>query len=798
MHDSFVAMLPHRGLACRGLKPGPSTQPSCYFSRGPPATTRTPFSGLRLERLLSSKVYRSSVPQLVRYDAVSCHSQPLLAGNHSILRGRISLDDDLPSGLRYQLCSSIPTSRVSELEWKETSFQRGGTRTKQSQDHMMIPRVPKIQLGKFAPESRSSHSQDLRRTMRAGNEVLISQGWFSDQATSARLAQDSSSDLPRYSQNSIANRSASKQAAGNTRGALSTISDYRGLPTHQSDCMASKVSSRAQGRPQVSQETMGNSTSVPSEPEGASGEHAGSLQSAGLSFQPSQRLAYPDLSRSSFVIDKENGTIARASASNADVAHNGAENPIEGVTDPAASAASEELGKDHSVTPLGFCIPDHLLRLAREAPIGSEGSYWQHSLYRGPGGNQHTTKVHYCKNKDSMEAVSQLLAREKVLGFDIEWMASAKSQDRIIRNVALIQLASEERIGLFHLARFPNCAVAEDFVAPTFKAIMESADVTKVGVAIRGDSTRLRNFLGVHCRGLFELSHLYRVVRFYSGQPVKLNKCLVSLASQVEEHLGLPLLKTGLQTSDWSRNLDHKQSNYAASDSYAGFQLYYTLEAKRLAIKPTPPRPFHAELDRSFDVPEEEEAALSDGASSLSDDSFKSFEDSEDVGDQVDDIGLDLSRLALHGSSIGPPSIDVKPQSLAPPGTSASVDPSTSQRFSASSKQYDVAQDWATAYKASLPGRDAIPLAPLRAYHIWYHQELDVPEIAMTLRDPPLKFSTVIEYLCEAITLTSLPASQERLAILSTYGTTPYKKSHQSLLRSAVVKQEQKSESSQG
>ena len=139
-------------------------------------------------------------------------------------------------------------------------------------------------------------------------------------------------------------------------------------------------------------------------------------------------------------------------------------------------------------------------------------------------------------------------------------MAQARAKDGIRRNVALIQIASEERIGLFHLARFPGAAAADDFVAPTFKKIMESADVTKVGVAIKGDSTRLRNFLGVQGKGLFELSHLYKVVRFYSGQPVKLNRCLVSLAQQVEEHLGLPLLKTGLQTSDWSKELDHRQS----------------------------------------------------------------------------------------------------------------------------------------------------------------------------------------------------------------------------------------------
>ena len=58
----------------------------------------------------------------------------------------------------------------------------------------------------------------------------------------------------------------------------------------------------------------------------------------------------------------------------------------------------------------------------------------------------------------------------------------------------------------------------------------------------------------------------------------------------------------------------------------------------------------------------------------------------------------------------------------------------------------------------------------------------------MTLRDPPLKLGAVIDHLCEAIHQMSLPASQERLTVVSTYGITAYKKSHQGLLHSAVVK----------
>ena len=88
-----------------------------------------------------------------------------------------------------------------------------------------------------------------------------------------------------------------------------------------------------------------------------------------------------------------------------------------------------------------------------------------------------------------METVSQLFANEPVLGFDIEWMAQASAKDGIRRNVSLIQIASETRIALFHIAVFAGTNVPADFVAPTFKKLMESKSITKAGVAIKGDST---------------------------------------------------------------------------------------------------------------------------------------------------------------------------------------------------------------------------------------------------------------------------------------------------------------------
>lgn len=194
------------------------------------------------------------------------------------------------------------------------------------------------------------------------------------------------------------------------------------------------------------------------------------------------------------------------------------------------------------------------------AVVNSTASYWQYSLYQGPKGPQHRVKVHYCKNKEASEEAAKLFLHEKVIGFDIEWMAQAKATDGIKRNVSLIQLASEERVALLHLARYPGATQLDDFVTPSLKQLMESPDVTKVGVAIKGDSTRLQKFLGITCRGLFELSYLYKLVKYCEGHLQKLDRKSVRLADQVNEHLLLPLLKGDVQTSNWACELTYPQT----------------------------------------------------------------------------------------------------------------------------------------------------------------------------------------------------------------------------------------------
>lgn len=207
--------------------------------------------------------------------------------------------------------------------------------------------------------------------------------------------------------------------------------------------------------------------------------------------------------------------------------------------------------------PLDFQIPEANLREIRQDSLRGTKTFWQYRLYRGPGSQQ--VKVHYCLNKEASESVARLFLDQEVVGFDIEWNQFASTNDGIRENVALVQLASEERIALFHIARYSAGDAPEDLVAPSLQKIMESPDITKVGVGIKADCTRLRRHMRIDSRGLLELSHLYRLVKYSTGDIKNINKKLVKLAQQVEEHLELPLEKGEVRCSDWTEKLDYKQ-----------------------------------------------------------------------------------------------------------------------------------------------------------------------------------------------------------------------------------------------
>lgn len=245
---------------------------------------------------------------------------------------------------------------------------------------------------------------------------------------------------------------------------------------------------------------------------------------------------------------------------------------------------------------LKYQIPEQSFKAALMASSNSGASFWKHSLYRGPAGE--TIKVHYCARFEAAEREAKALLDEgfSVVGFDMEWEEGSRLEiDGIKRSVSLIQIACESRVVLFQIASFYG-KTTERLMPPSLRTILESPNIVKTGVNIAGDYTRLRKCFDIQGQGLFELSHLFKVVKYGESEPTKVDKMLYALASQVQETLFLPLEKGMVRTSSWSLRLNQEQVQYAASDAYAGFRLYDALEAKRKLMDPTPPRPAFYEL----------------------------------------------------------------------------------------------------------------------------------------------------------------------------------------------------------
>lgn len=432
------------------------------------------------------------------------------------------------------------------------------------------------------------------------------------------------------------------------------------------------------------------------------------------------------------------------------------EDTVVSPTDPFSQKTLElPKGQDTTIvlppsTELAYQICPEKFNNARRSRPGSPASFWSYNMYNKgepEAGTTRNVKVHYCKSKHSTEEVcKRYFLGSDVIGFDLEWKAGVRSGSGDARDhVSLIQIANEAHVGLFHVAVFPK----DDFVAPTFRQIMEDPAVSKAGVNIKGDCTRLRNYLGIDTRGIFELSHLYKVVKHSRERtPSLVDKRVVSLAKQVEDVLRLPLYKgLSVRTSNWALTLNSQQIAYSASDAYAGFQLYHVLEKERQNLDPTPPRPFHAELNKPLELAiSDDEDLASDGEKQLSPDEIASFETGQkDVGSG--------SRAPKAASSNHGPGYSRSSAKI----PVSSVD----KRLVAAELKM---QNYRVARRAMKGGVVHASPSALRAYYVWHcNIDLKPEDIAKLARTPPLMTNTITGYILDAVTSEKLPYDKQRM-----------------------------------
>ncbi|KAK8103886.1 ribonuclease H-like protein [Apiospora kogelbergensis] len=207
--------------------------------------------------------------------------------------------------------------------------------------------------------------------------------------------------------------------------------------------------------------------------------------------------------------------------------------------------------------------------------------WWHYYRYSNAQGQK--PALIYCQTKDQSQRAAELFLGSPVVGFDMEWPWDAHKRTGLKNKVALIQLASQGRIALFHVALHQG-TTADDLIAPALRAILESPAISKAYPVF-----------GLEPKGAFELSHLHNLVHYGDAECDLITTKLIGLAKQVEDHLGLPLWKGKARTSDWSKPLTQEQLTYAADDAYAGYMLYYCMNAKRLAMTIVPTLPVHVD-----------------------------------------------------------------------------------------------------------------------------------------------------------------------------------------------------------
>lgn len=439
--------------------------------------------------------------------------------------------------------------------------------------------------------------------------------------------------------------------------------------------------------------------------------------------------------------------------------------------DQAQPVTAERPPSGPPFTPLDYKIPEESFDAAMKAAEGSSGSFWSYDMYRGPGGDEGgretetKVKVHYCKSAHTAERVCQYFLNEKVIGFDLEWSTESYRSTSPRKNVSLIQLASQSRVALLHVALFPS---KDDLVPPTLKRIMEDSEITKTGVWIKGDCTRLRKYLGIESKGVFELSHLFRQVKYTrNGRHDLINKRLVSLADQVKETMHLPMFKgQDVRSSDWSKALAMDQIVYSASDAYAAVHLYAMLNHQRQKLDPMPPLPFHVEHNQPIPLAPGLESSSSDEA-----------ENSEEEDEDIRDAGYGISMLTAEqlkafGETIEieageGDSNDSKATAEAPKAAKPKSKSTATTKQPAPPKDHRIvaAETWLMEYKATRPdGKTRAGPAALRAYFIWHaNDDLSVDSIAKLLRDPPLQLLTVCGYILEAVKVEKLAYDKVRL-----------------------------------
>lgn len=158
----------------------------------------------------------------------------------------------------------------------------------------------------------------------------------------------------------------------------------------------------------------------------------------------------------------------------------------------------------------------------------------------------------------ALEAIDWI-QKEKILGFDTETRPSFKKGENF--DISLLQLATETHAFLFRLNIIG--------FLPELAAILADKSIIKAGVAVRDDIKGLQKLLPFKEENFVELAEVARQKKLENFGL----RGLVAICLQKR-------LSKKAKISNWDqKNLTPAQIEYAASDAWAGFQIYHRLNS---------------------------------------------------------------------------------------------------------------------------------------------------------------------------------------------------------------------------
>ena len=177
--------------------------------------------------------------------------------------------------------------------------------------------------------------------------------------------------------------------------------------------------------------------------------------------------------------------------------------------------------------------------------------------YEGP--------VHLVSTQKDLQNAVRALEEEKLLGFDIETRPAYRRGEAY--RPSLLQLAGMRAVYVFQLQELN--------IPDGIDTLLSEPSILKTGVAIRDDIAGLHELFHFEPNGFVELSSLAGSLGYENSGLRGLAACL----------LGFRISKSA-QTSNWAnRNLTNVQIKYAATDAWAGREIYKKLDRIRFELK---------------------------------------------------------------------------------------------------------------------------------------------------------------------------------------------------------------------